>query len=204
MPKLPIDYSKTIIYKICCNDINISDCYIGHTTDLVRRRNCHKSDCKNENQKNFNAHVYVFIRQNGGWENWSLIPIEEYPCENVIQATIRERYWYKELKATLNSNIPSRTKQEWTENNKNKIKEYKKEYNEKRKEYIKEYKQNHREKNKYEILEKERKYREANKKEIRERQREIINCICGACIQKSNLSRHLKTATHMKMILKDT
>ena len=37
MPKLPIDYSKTIIYKIICCDLNIKDCYVGHTTDFTRR-----------------------------------------------------------------------------------------------------------------------------------------------------------------------
>ena len=43
MPKENIDYSNTIIYKIRCKDINVSDIYIGHTTNFVKRKNQHKT-----------------------------------------------------------------------------------------------------------------------------------------------------------------
>jgi len=36
MPKVEIDYSQTIIYKICCKDPNITDIYIGHTSNLYK------------------------------------------------------------------------------------------------------------------------------------------------------------------------
>ena len=42
MPLIPIDYSKTIIYKIVCNDLNICVVYVGSTTDFIRRKNEHK------------------------------------------------------------------------------------------------------------------------------------------------------------------
>jgi hypothetical protein len=38
MPKQPINYENTIIYKIVCNNLNINDCYVGHTTDFTRRK----------------------------------------------------------------------------------------------------------------------------------------------------------------------
>ena len=66
MPKEVIDYSNTIIYKIVCNDPNITDCYVGSTTNIVKRRQSHKSVCNNENSKLFNFYVYQFIRENGG------------------------------------------------------------------------------------------------------------------------------------------
>ena len=34
MPKVPIDYAKTILYKIVCNDLKIIDCYVGTTINL--------------------------------------------------------------------------------------------------------------------------------------------------------------------------
>ena len=34
MPRKEIDYSKTVIYKIVCNDLNVKDVYVGHTTDF--------------------------------------------------------------------------------------------------------------------------------------------------------------------------
>jgi len=36
MPRTPVDYSKTIIYKIVCKDLSIVDLYVGHTTDLEK------------------------------------------------------------------------------------------------------------------------------------------------------------------------
>ncbi len=38
MPKKIIDFSKTIIYKIVCNDLNITDVYVGRTTNFINRK----------------------------------------------------------------------------------------------------------------------------------------------------------------------
>jgi hypothetical protein len=37
-----------------------------------------------------------------GWENFAMIEIEKFPCENNRQLEAREEYWRKELHATLN------------------------------------------------------------------------------------------------------
>ena len=52
MPKVEIDYSNIIIYKITCNDPNITDAYVGHTTNFVQRKHCHKQECINKNSSN--------------------------------------------------------------------------------------------------------------------------------------------------------
>jgi len=117
----PFNPETAVIYWIKCIDPNIPDEYIGSTTNFKGRTNTHKSDCTNEKSKKYNLYVYKFIRENGGWENWSLIPNEEYPCENVNQALIRERYWVETLQAELNKQIPSRNKKEYCEINKNNI-----------------------------------------------------------------------------------
>ena len=49
MPRQEVNYNKTIMYKIVCNDLNIVDNYIGHTTDFRARKNSHKSRCMNIN-----------------------------------------------------------------------------------------------------------------------------------------------------------
>ena len=51
MPLTNIDFSKTIMYKICCKNLNIIDIYVGHTTDFKKRKYCHKSDCNNIKKK---------------------------------------------------------------------------------------------------------------------------------------------------------
>jgi hypothetical protein len=171
MPRLPIDYSKTIIYKIVCNDLNITDVYIGSTTDFTRRKRQHKHCCNSEKSKKYNLKVYQTIRDNGGWDNFTMIEIEKYSCIDSNEAHARERYYLELLNAKLNTQIPTRTHKEL-------IKEKAKEYNEKKKEYyetnkdlINEKKKEYREANKGIIVEKEKQYREANKLKIAERKK---------------------------------
>ena len=51
-----------IIYKIVCNDLNITDCYVGSSINFKRRKGEHKSSCNNPNSKIYNLNVYKFIR----------------------------------------------------------------------------------------------------------------------------------------------
>jgi len=127
MPKVVMNYSNTIIYKICCKDVNVKDIYIGHTTNFIKRKNCHKSKCNNPNIKDYNCYVYQFIRNNGGFDNWDMVEIEKYNCNDRLEACKRERYFIEELKASLNKCMPSRNRIEATkyyrDNNKDKINE---------------------------------------------------------------------------------
>ena len=140
MPRKAIDYSKNVIYKIVCNDLNITESYVGHTTDFTKRKSGHKYNCNNENCKEYYFNVYQFIRNNGGWDNWCMIEIEKYACGDNNEACSRERYWLEMLKATLNKNIPSRTHKEYYEDNKEEIKIKQKDYNLKHEDKVK---QNH-------------------------------------------------------------
>jgi len=100
------DYSTTIIYKITCNDPNITDKYVGHTTDLVRRRQGHKNNTYNKNSAYYNLKLYKFIREHGGWDNWKMEIIAHYNCNNLNEAKQKEQAHYTELKASLNSIEP--------------------------------------------------------------------------------------------------
>ena len=177
MPKIAIDYSRTCMYKICCKDPSIKDEYYGHTTDKTKRKHSHKSVCHKPDAKGHNTYVYQFIRNNGGWDNWTMVVIEEYPCENINQARARERYWIETQQATLNKQIPTKTQQEWIEEHKEEIIEYKKQYYEE-----------HRE----ELLEQKKKYRE----EFREKLYEKFECECGGEYTKNGKSKHFKTKKH--------
>ena len=79
------NFTNGIIYKLCCKDPNVSDFYIGSTTNKRARKSKHKSDCYNTNKNYYNSRVYQCIRENGGFDNWSFIIIEEYKCENRSQ-----------------------------------------------------------------------------------------------------------------------
>ena len=184
MPRLPIDYSKTIIYKIVCNDLNITDIYVGSTTDFIRRKGQHKHSCNSEKSKKYNYKVYQTIRQNGGWDNFSMVEIEKYPCNDSNEARTRERYYFELLNASLNMIYPNRHNKAYYEQNKNDVlKRYKiyyeankemfaiwgKQYREANKEKISEHRKEYREANKEIIAERKKKYREANKEKLKEK-----------------------------------
>ena len=102
-----------VMYKIVCNDLNIIDSYVGHTTNFNIRKSDHKYNCNTANRKKYSYKVYQSIRVNGGWDNWSMIEIEKFICTDKYEACKRERYWIETLNATLNMVIPSRTKKEY-------------------------------------------------------------------------------------------
>ena len=157
MPKQPIDFSKTIIYKIVCNDLNITDIYVGHTTDFRERKYTHKSNTINPTRNRYNCKIYQTIRNNGGWDNWLMVQIENYPCNNNQEAVSRERYWFEVLNAKLNTNVPNRTDKEYYQTNKEQIKEQHKQYTDANKDKISEY---------------QKEYQKTNKEQLKEYKRE--------------------------------
>ena len=76
MPRKIINYLNTVIYKIVCNDLNITDCYVGNTTKFTNRKSGHKYSCITPEDRGYNYNVYQCIRHNGGWDNWSMVEIE--------------------------------------------------------------------------------------------------------------------------------
>jgi hypothetical protein len=215
MPRKEINYSKTIIYKLVCNDPSITDVYVGHTTDFIRRKQGHKTVCNNENSNKYNLYVYQFIRNNGGFNNWEMIEIEKYPCNDTHEATVRERHWLETLGATLNRQVPTRTTKEWRETNREQLIEKAKEYYESNKEIINEKNKEYRKENREQINEKNKEYYEANRdrlneyqkeyqkenrEQLNEKKKEIITCECGCELTKGNLATHRKTKKHLKYL----
>ena len=169
------DYSKTVIYKLCCKDTNITDIYIGSTCNFTRRKSQHKHRCLNSNSNIYHFNVYEFIRENGNWENWDMIMLEEFSCENKRQKERKEREWIENLKPKLNTRKPTRTKKEYYQDNKTVYIQKAKEYYQDNKEKVKEYIEANREKIKlnhkewYQAnKEKAKEYYQANKEKAKE------------------------------------
>jgi hypothetical protein len=106
MPKVEIDYSNTIIYKISCKDPSIKDIYVGHTTNFVQRKHAHKQACNNIKSSCYNLKLYKTIRENGNWGNWDMTIIQFYNCKDLSEARQKEQQHFKDLNATLNSIEP--------------------------------------------------------------------------------------------------
>tara|TARA_R110002049_G_scaffold292931_1_gene477689 strand:- start:202 stop:777 length:576 start_codon:yes stop_codon:yes gene_type:complete len=182
---MKVDYNKTFIYKLCCNDINIKDIYVGHSTDFKSRNQDHKKCCKYVNSKKNNAYKYQFIRDNGGYENWKMIKLYDFPCNSKREAEAEEDKTMRELNATLNSYRAFLTEEERIE--------YYNQYDEKRKnnpERI-EYKTKH-----------NKEYREKNqeylKKYDKERNEKVKCEFCNCEIGKRSLKRHQKSMKCLK------
>jgi hypothetical protein len=114
MPKVEIDYSNTIIYKIVCNDPAIKEVYVGHTTNFVQRKHAHKQTCNNIKSPCYNLKLYKTIRANGNWSNWEMTIINFYNCKDQFEARQKEQEHFVILKATLNSvePLPKKVQQE--------------------------------------------------------------------------------------------
>jgi hypothetical protein len=159
------NYENTIIYKLCCKNANITDIYIGHTTDMTRRRYRHKACANNPNLNGGRSNCFETIRANGGWENWDMIELEKWSCKDANEAKARERYWIEQLKPSLNYEIPSRTRKEWYTDTRPLRRE--------------------------EDNIKCKKYREANSEMLNEKKREKIQCPhCPSLISRSGMARH--------------
>ena len=187
MPKTPIDYSKSVIYKI--EHIEKPELvYVGSTTNFIRRKCNHKSSCYNINSKDYNYKLYKMIRDNGNWESFKIMIICEFSCNNKIELLIEEEKYRKELQTTLNTLKAYRTTDEDLEY------------------YI-----NYRIQNKEKIKEKDKKYYNNNKEKLNEQSKEyykvnidkikeLFNCNCGGKFSFGHKSRHERSKKHINFI----
>ena len=199
MPRTPTDYSKTVIYKIVCNDLTKKEVYVGNTTDFTVRKYNHKYNCNTPSSREYDKLIYKYIRENGGWDKFSMLEIEKYPCKDGNEARTRERYWYEQLNAKLNQICPITSKQEkkeymiqYREENKEKLKAQRKQYCDNHKEKVKKYYEANKEHYK--------RYREENKEKISEKRNIKVECECGCITSKSNLAYHKKSKQHQSLI----
>ena len=185
-------FKPYIMYKITCNDNN-DLIYIGSTLNFRRRKWNHKYDCTFENGHKYNLKVYKSIRENGGWSNFTMKPIEMYYADSKIKSKIRET----QLMEAYNSNLNSH--RAWTDIEKRK--ELNKAYCIENKEKIDKYVENNKERTaeRRKLYGKtyNKNYYESNKERLLNNYKEKITCECGCEVTKCKLNRHLLTKKHI-------
>ena len=174
------DYSKSCIYMLHYkDDTELENIYIGSTTNFKMRKSIHKSCCCNPNNKKYNDKKYQYIRTNGGWNEWIMIWLEDYPCNSKRELQLREDQIMLQYENRINEQRASRNRKQWYEENKERLIEKAKEYYEDNKDKIAEYK---------------KEYYENNKQQIAEYNKEKIKCnICGFESTRHHLKRHQRT-----------
>ena len=180
MPKKAMDYSKCLIYKIQHKDNN-DLLYVGHTTNFTKRKNNHKTNVNYEKGNAYNHKVYQMIRENGGWDDFNMIVIKEFPCQNLREAEAEEDKVMREMKATMNMIRAFHPKEEWCEDNKEKLQEYRHQYYQDNKEYKIEY---------------QHQYYDKNKEKIQEHKNKVCLCKCGKTYTHHHKLRHEKSKFH--------
>ena len=93
------------IYKIFSTIPNITDLYIGSTAKFTARKSHHKKSTFNKRSKAYHRKLYRFIRENGGWDNFKIEPIETLYVETRGEGLLREQYYIDLYKPTLNTNV---------------------------------------------------------------------------------------------------
>ena len=93
---------KYYIYKIADKN-NEAEFYIGSTNKLSSRKSQHKKNVRNRVGKKYWCKLYVYIRANGGWDNFEVIVLESGECEEVCFIRGKEQEYINTLNPTLNS-----------------------------------------------------------------------------------------------------
>jgi hypothetical protein len=221
------DYLNSKIYKIVCDITN--QIYIGSTTQkLSSRLSGHVAEYKKWSLGKTKKYISSFeiIKNN----NYSIILIENFQCNNNEELHKKERYFIETMVNVVNKVIPTRTKDEYIKENKETITEYKKEYYlenkdklteqykqyyednkdkliEQQKQYysenkdkILEYRKGYQNENKASIQEYRKEYKKENKDKINENRKQKLECVCGSIFCKNDKSQHVKTKKHIEFI----
>lgn len=187
------NYNKGCIYMIKHNqDFNNENVYIGSCCNFTRRKCGHKSDCNNPNSRRYNFKLYQTIKDNGGWDEWIMLKLHDFPCNEKYELNLEERRVIDLYKSKLNIKVPTRTNKEYRDENKEKLKDINKKYYDGNKDKIKKYY----DENKDKIKEINKKYRDENKEKINEK----ITCECGSIVRKHDIARHRKSLKHISFL----
>jgi hypothetical protein len=101
IPRVPV------IYKIFCLDPNVTEQYIGQTINFDSRLFSHFVSKSHEK-------LYDFIRSHGGFKNWKMVPVKQYPVTTTKKNLDRlEYYWWNKLGGELNSVKPGTHRSKW-------------------------------------------------------------------------------------------
>ena len=197
-----VNYKLGKIYRIKCNVTGLE--YVGSTCEptLAKRLTKHVGAyrCYLKGKHNY-VSSFKILENN----DYDIILIEKYPCNDIDELHSRECYFTNQIDCV---NIH---KNQGVVNRSGGIKEYKKEYRESNKDKILEKNKEYYNDNKDKILKIKKEYRINNKDKTAEYNKEYYDnnqdkfkttceCICGGKYTHQNKSKHFKTMKHIKYI----
>ena len=189
--KLRIKLSKAKIYKIIDNTNN--NVYIGSTCRTLKRRlSGHKSDYKRFLKGDFsNVKSFDIIKNN----DYKIELLENCNIKTKQELLQREKYFIKNNDC-LNKVVPGRSRREYKDDNKDKIKVSAKNYYIANQDKLKIYRNDNKDKRK----DYNKQYRIDNKDKINIKRNEKHNCLCGSKYTIQHKARHFKTTKHQEFV----
>ena len=92
-------------YKLHHSTDNTKECYVGSATNYAQRKSDHKFNCNHPNNPKYNYKVYVYVRGNGGFDEWKFTILEQRTDPMLKQERFKhERELTVQQNATLNGN----------------------------------------------------------------------------------------------------
>ena len=221
------NYANGKIYKIVDNTSDMV--YVGSTCEptLARRLAGHVGNYKLYLKGN-NKQRYITSFKIIANDDYDIILIENFSCNNKDELHARERHWtnridcvnkvknqglYKEIGQTVyrqqyNKEYCEKNKEPlqeihhmYYEANKEVIQEKHMKYCQEHKEEIAQYKKQYAKDNKEYLKQQNKQHYEANKEKIRQRVSEKQDCECGACYTIQHKKRHEKSQKHQNYLL---
>lgn len=184
-------YSRAKIYRIVGGS---GKTYYGSTcVSLSRRLSKHKAVYKQwlEGKTHYISSFEILAE-----EEYDIVLVEEFPCDNKEQLHMRERYWI-ESNDCVNIVVPGRTDKEYYETHKDKVAKRQKQYRDLNKDKVakrvKQYYETHKDK----VAKPVKQYKKTHKDKIAAQLSQKIQCECGAIVCKGWIARHKHTQRHI-------
>lgn len=137
-----VNYKNSKIYRLVCN--TTGNQYIGCTTSSLSIRLCQHKKSYYDGKNNLTSLILIN-------DNFSIILIEDYPCERKEQLLQRQRY-YIETMDCVNEVSPLKTHRDWYDENKEDYIARQKIWNSNNKEKLREYQKTFKNKSKGVII----------------------------------------------------
>jgi hypothetical protein len=176
-------YENGKIYKIVGGGLTYYGSTIQTLEERLRAHKGHYNKYLRDNKHNYSSFEILKL------EDYKIELVEAYPCSSKKELELREKYYITSFEC-CNQTIPRRTREEYCEANKDKIKKQqqewgikyregneelvkrKKEFYDKHQDEILEYKKEYYEANKELIKQKAKAYRDANKELLKQKAKE--------------------------------
>ena len=203
MGKQKPKFENSVVYKIYCLDSEITDIYVGVTTNLKSKDYHHRKSCTVEGYTECNRYVHQFIKSHGGWEKWRIAQIRAYKTKikNELQLHQKLCKYVRKLKPTLNKYKSTETDNDYKKHLENQANNIQAEMY---KEHCKEIYQKERERRTCpESKIKRQPQKQQNNDTLLKRKGEKVKCECGSETRRDGMSEHCKTQKHkdyMKLI----